>query len=150
VAFGLYFVPNFLELAIRTDQESAANNAVENSSHEFLFAPSTEGFNHLVRWIAEQREIQFLFGFEALQRFHGISAGTKNRDAELVELPFCVTKLGRFGGSTGGVGLGEEKNQNTLALEVAKGDFSALIGSEGEIGRFVAWLEHGVHLAGKL
>ena len=92
--------------------------------------------------VTEQREIQLLLGFETLQRFHGIGAGTQNGNAELVELRLCVTKLGRFGGSTGRVGLGEEKNQDALAFEVNEGDFLALIGSEREAWSFVASFEH--------
>jgi hypothetical protein len=118
VTFGLYFAPNFLDLAVRTNQESASNDAFEGTAHELFHPPSAIGLEHFVGGIAEQREIQFLFGFEILQRFHRVGAGAKNGDPELVELPFCVAKLGRFGGSTGGVGLRKEKDQDTLAFEI--------------------------------
>jgi hypothetical protein len=147
VAFGFYFVPGFLDFAIWADQESAADDSFEGTAHEFFRAPGAEGFNHFVGRIAKKREIQFLLGFETLQRFHGIGAGAKNGDAELVEFWLCVTKLGRFSRSTGSVGLRKEKDQDALAFEVIEGDFVALIGSEGEIGGFVAGLEHGMNLA---
>lgn len=150
MAFGLYFIPGFLDFAIGANQEGASHDTFEGTAHEFFHAPCAEGFNHFVSRVTEQRKIQFLLGFETLQRLHRIGAGAKNGDTELVELPFCVAKLGRFGGSTGSVGLGEEKHQDALAFEVAEGDFFALIGGEGEIRGFVARLKHGMASLDKL
>jgi len=55
---------------------------------------------------------------EDSQGFDGVGAHAEDGNFELVELLFCVTKLGRFDGSTGSVGLGIEKEEDTLALEI--------------------------------
>jgi len=54
-------------------------------------------------------------------------------------LPLCVTKLGRFDGSTGSAGFGEKKEENALAGEVLEGDLLAFVGFEAEGGGFSAY-----------
>jgi len=55
-----------VNFSIRTDKETAANDSIEGSAHEFLPAPSAERLYHFVTGIAEQGEIQSLLGPEAL------------------------------------------------------------------------------------
>jgi len=131
-----------LDLPISADQEAAAHNPLKRPAHEFLRAPCAVGFQHFVRGVAEQRKIQFLLGLEALQQLHRIGAGTQDDRAALVELRFCVTKLGRLNRSTRSVGLRKEENQDTLPVEVAEGDFFAVIRMQGEVRSFVADFEH--------
>jgi hypothetical protein len=76
------------------------------------------------------------------QSFEGIGAHAENGDVELVELPLCVTKLGRFDGSTGGAGFGKEKDEDALPGEVFEGDFFAFVGFEAKGGGFGAYFEH--------
>jgi hypothetical protein len=57
-------------------------------------------------------------------------------------LLLCVTKLGRFDGSTGSAGFGEEKEEDALAGEVLQRDFLAFVGFEAKGGGFVAYFEH--------
>jgi hypothetical protein len=59
-----------------------------------------------------------LLGLEGGLGFDGIGAHAEDGDAELVELFFCVTKLGRFDRSTGSVGFGVEEEEDALAGEV--------------------------------
>jgi hypothetical protein len=59
-----------------------------------------------------------LLGFERSLSFDGIGAHAENGHAEFFELLLCVTKLGRFDGSTGSVGFGIEKEQDAAALEI--------------------------------
>jgi hypothetical protein len=92
--------------------------------------------------IAEQREIELVLGFERRLGLDGIGAHAKDGDLALIELLFCVTKLGRFDGSTGGVGFGKKEEQDALALEVFERDVFVFVGFEPEGGSFVAGLEH--------
>jgi hypothetical protein len=71
-----------------------------------------------------------------------VGAHPEDRDTELVEVFFCVTKLGRFNGSTGSVGFGEEKENDALAVKIHEGQVIALIGLELEVGSFGADLQH--------
>jgi hypothetical protein len=57
-------------------------------------------------------------------------------------LLLCVTKLGRFDGSTRSAGFGKEKEDDTLAGEVLEGDFFAFVGFEAKGGGFGAYFEH--------
>ena len=74
--------------------------------------------------------------------FDGVGAHAEDGDTELVKIFFCVTKLGRFDGSTGSVGLRVEEEKDTLAGEVLERDFFAFVGSEPEGGGFGADFEH--------
>jgi len=128
VAFGLYFVPDFLEFAVGANQETTADDSLEGTAHEFLHAPRTIGLNHLVRRIAKQREIELLLEFEVLQRLDGIGAGAENPNPELVELGLGVAKLGRLDCSTGRAGFRKEKQNNVLAFEILQRDFFSIVG----------------------
>jgi hypothetical protein len=118
------------------DEEGAADDAHEGAAHELFFLPGAELLDGLVGGVAEQREIEILFFFEGGLGFHGIGAHAEDGDAVLVEIFFCVAKLGRFDGSTGGVGLGIEEEEDALAGEVFEGDGLVLVGFQAEGGGF--------------
>jgi hypothetical protein len=124
------------------DEEGAADDAHEGAAHELFFLPGAELLDGFVGWVAEQWEIEILLGFERGLGFDGIGAHTKDGDAELVEIFFCVTKLGRFDGSTGSVGFGVEEEEGALAGEVLEGDLYAFVGVEAEGGGFGTDFEH--------
>ena len=137
-------VPDVFDLAVRADQERTADDSFENAAHEFLGPPRTIGFDHFVIRIAEQREIQFLFGAEfCLGRF-AVGAGTENHYIKFVEVLSGVTKLGRFGGSTGRVGLGIEKHDNALSGEVLQRDVFPFVGFQLKRGSLVSNFKHCV------
>ena len=143
VAFGFDGGPDGFDFAGFANEEGAANDAHEFAPHELLLLPGTVGFDGFVIGIAEQREIEFVFGFEQRLAFDRVGARGKNGHFELVELLFCVAKLGRFDDSTGSVGLREEEEQNALAFEIFQGDGFVFVGLEAERRGFVAGLEHG-------
>jgi hypothetical protein len=60
--------------------------------------------------------------------FDGIGAHAEDGDAELVEVFFCVAKLGRFNRSAGSVGFGIEEKEDALAGEVFERDWFAFVG----------------------
>ena len=103
MTFGFDWVPDLFDFAIGADQKTAADNSLEQAAHEFLAAPRAIGFDHLVRGIAEQREIELPLVAEILQSLQGIGADSEYGDTQLIELRFCVAKLGRFDRSTRGV-----------------------------------------------
>ena len=105
--------------------------------------PRAVGFDGLVAGIAKQREIESIFGLEQGLCFDGVGAHAQDGHLELVELFFCVAKLGRFDDSTGSVGFGEEEQQNALPFEVLERDRFVFVRWEPEGRSFVAGLEHG-------
>jgi hypothetical protein len=115
------------DFAAGADQKCAADGAGEDAAHEFLGTPDAVGFHHFARGIADQRKIQLLLGLEFGQRCFGIGASAQDHCVELVEVFLCVTKLGRFGGSTGSVSFGEEKQHNAFALKVVQGSIRASV-----------------------
>jgi len=143
VAFGFDGGPDGFDFAGFANEEGAANDAHEFAPHELLLLPGTVGFDGFVIGIAEQREIEFVFGFEQRLAFDRVGARGKNGHFELVELLFCVAKLGRFDDSAGRVGFGEEEEKDALALEVFQRDGLVFVGLEAERGGFGAGLEHG-------
>ena len=128
VALGFDEGPDFLDFSGFADKEGAADNAHEGAAHELFFLPGAEFLDGFVSGVAEQRKIEILLGLEGGLGFNGIGAHAEDGDAELVEVLFCVTKLGRFDGSTGGVGFGVEEEQDALAGEVFECELLAFVG----------------------
>ena len=64
VAFGFYVVPGLFDFPVCADEVGDARDALESAAHEFFQTPGAVGEKHFVSGIAEQREIQFLFGFK--------------------------------------------------------------------------------------
>jgi hypothetical protein len=128
VAFGFDDGPDVFDFAGFADEEGAADDAHKGAAHELFFLPGAEFLNSFVGRIAEQGEIEILFGFERGLGFDGIGAHPEDGHAELVEILFCVAKLGRFDRSTGSVGFRIEEEEDTLAGEVFEGDFFAFVG----------------------
>ena len=118
MAFGFGRVPDLLDFAVRADQKAAADNSLEQAAHEFLSAPHAVGFDHFVRGIAEQGEIELPLFAESLQGLQSIRAGSENGDTQLIELLFCVAKLGRLNRSTRGIRLRKEEEKDAAAFEV--------------------------------
>ncbi len=128
MAFGSDERPDFLDFAGFADEEGAADDAHMGAAHEMLFLPGAEFLDGFVGGVAEQREIEILLGLEGGLGFDGIGAHAEDGDAEIVEFLFCVTKLGRFDGSTGGAGFGVEEEEDALAGEVLERDVFAFVG----------------------
>jgi hypothetical protein len=142
MAFGFDGGPDFFDFAGFADEEGAAHDAHELASHELFFLPGAVGLDRFVIGIAEQREIELVLGLEPRQGFDGIRAHAQDGHTLLIELLFCVTKLGRFDGSTGSVGFRKEEEQDAPPLEVFQRDVFAFLGWEPEAGGFVAEFEH--------
>jgi hypothetical protein len=142
VAFGTDGGPGLFDFAGFADKERAADNAHEFAPHELLLLPGPVGFDGFVIGIAEQRKIESVLGLEQGLCFDRVSAHAEDGHFELVELLFCVTKLGRLDGSTASVGLGIEKKEHATALEISECDDFVIVGLEAEGGGFVAGLEH--------
>ena len=138
MAFGSDEGPEFFDFAGFADEEGTADDAHEGAAHEMLFLPGTEFFDGFVGGVAEQRKIKILFRLERGLGFDGVCAHAEDGDAELVEVIFCVAKLGRFNGSTGGVGFGIEKEEDAPAGEVFQRDGLVLVGFQVEGGSFGA------------
>jgi hypothetical protein len=119
VALGFDKRPDFFDLAGFSDQKRAANDAHERSAHELFFLPGTEFRDGFVSGIGEQGEIDLVLGLEGGLRFDGIGTHAKDGHTLIVEVFLCVTKLGRFYGSTGSVGFGIEEKKNALAFKIS-------------------------------
>jgi hypothetical protein len=142
VAFGFDEGPDVFDFAGFADEEGAADDAIVGAAHELFFLPGAELGDELVSGVAEEWEIEILLSLEGGLGFDGIGAEAEDGDVELVEVFFCVTKLGRFDGSTGGVGFRVEEEEDALAGEVGEGKSFALVGFQGEVGGFGAGFEH--------
>ena len=120
MAFRRDGVPDVFELAIGADQECASHNSEKRFAEKFLHAARAEGLDGFQIWIAKEIEVEFLLGFEGGLGFDGVTAHAENDHAQLIELLFCVTKLGRFDRSTGSVGFGIEKEDDSFPEKVGE------------------------------
>ena len=118
VAFGFGGGPGGLDFAGFADEERAADDAHEFASHELLLLPGAVGGDGFVAGIAEQEKIEFEFRSEGRLGLDRIGTHAKDGDFELIELLFCVAKLGRLDDSTGGIGFREEEKEDAAALEI--------------------------------
>jgi hypothetical protein len=91
-----------------------------------------------VTGVAEQREIEFLFGPEFGEVFFRVAAGAQDQYADFVEGLLCVAKLGRFGCSTGCIGFREEKEHHAPSAKVRERNCRAFVRLQAEVGSFVA------------
>jgi hypothetical protein len=119
VAFGFDGGPEGFDFAGFADEKRTADDAHEFAAHELLLLPRAVGGDGFVIGIAEQGKVEPVLGLKQGLGFDGIGAHAEDGDSELVELLFCVAKLGRFDDSTGGVGFGEEKKKHAMALEIS-------------------------------
>jgi hypothetical protein len=136
MAFGFDEGPDLFDFAGLADQEGTADDAHVGPAHELFLLPGAEFFDRLVTEIAEQGKVELLLLLERGLGLDGIGAHSQDNHAAFVELLLCVTKLGRFDGSTGGVGFGIEEEEDALALEIIQGHFLAVVGLETEVGSF--------------
>ena len=113
--------PEFFDFSGFADEERAADDTHEGTAHELFSLPDAELLDGFVGGIAQQGEIEPALFLEPRKGFDGIGAHAEDDHAVLVELPLCVTKLGRFDGSTGSAGFGEEKEEDPPASEVFEG-----------------------------
>ncbi len=118
VPFGRDVVPDFLNLSVFTNPESHAHDSEESFSQEGFHAPGAVGLNDLEFGIGKQREVQLVFYFELGLRFDGIAAAAGDRGVQLFELADCVTKLGRFTRSTGGIRFREEIEDQIFSAKI--------------------------------
>jgi len=135
-------VPNFLNVSRRANQKCASYDSLERPAHEFFQAPRAVRVDHFVVGIAQKRKIEPLLRLEALQSLHRIGACANYRRAGLCEFFLGVTKLGRFGCSTGSIGFRKEKQHQMLALKVFQREFFTFIGKECEIRGLITDFEH--------
>jgi len=134
--------PDFFDFAGFADEEGTADDAHELTAHELLLLPGAVGCDSFVIGIAQQGKVELVLGLEGRLSFDGIRAHAEDGDLALIKLLFCVTKLGRFDGSTGSVGFRKEEEQDAPALEVFQRDVFAFVGWEPEAGGFVVEFEH--------
>ena len=143
MALGADDRPNDLDFTGLSDKEGAADDTHEFAAHKELFLPGAESRDGFVIGVAKQGEIEVVLLLERSQGFDGVGAHAEDGNFAAVELLFCVTKLGRLNSSTGSIGFGIKKEQDTLAFEVLEGDGSTVVSEETECGGFGTWLEHG-------
>ena len=136
MALGFDEGPDFFDFAGLADEEGAADDAHEGAAHKLLFLPGAEFCDRLVSGIGEQRKIEIVLGFEGGLGFDGIGAHAEDGHTMIVEVFFCVTKLGRFDRSTRGVGFGVEEEEDAMALEISQGNKRVVVGFKAEAGCF--------------
>jgi hypothetical protein len=135
-------VPDVFELTVCADEKGATDDAEERTAEELLHAARPIGFDRFEIGIAEEIEIQLLLGFEAGLDFDGVAAHSQDDHAKLVELPFCVAKLGRFNRSAGRVRLRIEEEHDAFAEMVGERDVVAGVVLQAKRGGFVAYFKH--------
>ncbi len=142
MALGLHVFPNMSDFALSIDEKGGAGDAVKGPAQELFESPDSVSLEHLVGRIAQQGKVQFLFDTESEKSFFRIGAGAQDRGTQFFELLLCVTKLGRFGGSTGSIGFRVEEEHNLFAAKIGKGQIRALVGLQTKFRCLIADFKH--------
>lgn len=103
-------------------------------AHELLGTPHAVGGEHIVALVAQHGEGEVVFLHKLLLFLRRISADADDLNAPLRILPEFITESLALGDSAGGIGLGEEPQDQFPALEVAQGHRLSIGIGEGEIG----------------
>lgn len=109
---------NGLHFAFRVDDVRGSDDSHTLLAVQIFLLPGSVSLKRFVVRIAGKREIQFIFVAELCQLFGRVGAHPHNFSAKLVQLLFGITKLVSFAGSAWRVGLGEEIEDQRLALKI--------------------------------
>jgi hypothetical protein len=139
VALGRGLLPDFSHLSVWADEAGTADNPQKILSEKTFHAAGPVGLNGLEFRVAQEREVQLVLGAEFDHGVRRIRRTAEHDGVELFELCLGVTKLGRFGGSTGRESLGKEIKQNEFAAEIGKRRLRAVVGCQAEVRSFVAF-----------
>ncbi len=138
VAGGLHFFEDVLDTAVGADQERGALHAeVLAAIHTFLF-PDAVGFGGGMVGVGNQGERQVVLGFEFRLRRGIVGRGADHDRAVFVEGFGVLTELDGFRRSAGGIGLGEEIQNDAAAAQGRERERLAGIIERVDVGRGVA------------
>jgi hypothetical protein len=115
VAFSRGGIPDFFDFAVGADQKRAADNAHIRLAEKFFHAVRAVSSDRFLSGITEKIEVEFSLGLELGLRGFRIAAESENHHIQPVEVLLCVTKLGRFGRSTGSIGFRVEEKNDALS-----------------------------------
>ena len=118
VAFGLNLVPNFRHASVAPNQKCGPDDAEERFPEELLHPARAISLNGREFRIAQKREIELIFRRELRLRIHAVRAAAQDDSVSLIEIRFCVAKLGRFVDSTRGESLRKEVEHHRFSREV--------------------------------
>jgi hypothetical protein len=144
MAAGRGFLPDFLNRTIGPNPDGGPHNPEVRLSKEAFHSPGAICLNCTKILVGNQREIQLELSLEFRQRLNAIAAAPNHDRVEFLKVLHCVTKLGRFIGSTGSIGLRKKIENYILAAKIAKGDFLAVVGRQAKVGRLITCFKHSI------
>ena len=112
------------------------------AAHEFFHAPLAVGLDHFVIGVAEEREVEFLLRLEIDEGFDRVGADAEDDDVLFGEFWSEVAEVAGLDGAAGRAGFWIEVEDDLFAFEVGERDGFAVVGSEREVGSFVANFQH--------
>jgi hypothetical protein len=92
--------------------------------------------------VAQERKIQFARELEAGKGPYVIRAHAQDDRVGSFELSLCVTKLGRFGDSTGSIGFREEEQNHVFSGKILQRNGLTGVRVERELRSFVTDFQH--------
>ena len=146
MAAGLDLLEHLPDDSIRPDEVGAAGHAHVFLAEERLLVPHAVGLKHFFFRVGEQREVELVLLLE-LGLGLGLVGGAAEDDGVLAgKVVEGVTKLVRLGGSAWCHRLGEEPQNDALALEVGEAHGRAVVGRQPEPRRLRSFLQQHLRL----
>ena len=117
VTFRFHLVEDVSDLAIRADDEGSTLNAQHLLAIHILFLHDAEGVGSFLILIGQQGIRQIVFFLKFLLPLRGVGGDAQDDRPGLLQLAVCVAEPARFNGSTRGVGLGIEEEDDGFAAQ---------------------------------
>lgn len=138
VAFHLHLGENLEDPSVRPDDVRGAHDAHFLHPVHGLFLPNPVGFEHGVRRVPGEREIERIFVVKFLEIVNGVTAHPEDDRSKMVQFFFGVTELVRLAGSAGGISFGKEIEDKCFPTKITEGDFFSRVGGQRKIRRLVS------------
>ena len=127
MAFRLHLVEDVGDLAIRADDEGSALDAHHLLAIHFLFLHDAEGVGDLLILVGQQGVGQIVFFLKLFLPLRRVGGDAQDDRPGLLQLAVCVAEPARFNGSTRGVSLGKEEEDDGFAAQGLERDHVAVL-----------------------
>jgi len=144
VAFGLYFVEDVLDFAVRTDNKSGPHHAHHFLSVHVLFLVHVKGPANFLIGIGQQRERQFVLLLKFLLRAWSIRRDAQQHGAGILHLSIGVAELAGLDGAAGSIGSRIKIEHDVFSAKILERNFFTILVGQSKVRGFIIDIDgHG-------
>jgi len=137
MSVGLHFLEDVRDIALGTDEESGSLDAHYFFAVHVLFFEDVELLGNVFVGVGEQGVGQVVFFLELLLSRRSVGRNAEYDESGLLKFAICVAEPARFYGSTRGVSLGVEEENDRFAAKLLEVNRVPILVGQGNFGYFV-------------